>query len=111
MTMAGMPAEVVGQMRNERWWAELEAMAPTIAYDSEVMGDISRGGTVPTHLVGGVTIPTLVLCGGASPACMIDVGRQVVETMLNGRLDILEDQEHLVAPEILVPVLAEFFAD
>jgi len=31
--------------------------------------------------------------------------------MLNGRLDILEDQEHLVAPEILVPMLAEFFAD
>lgn len=110
MTTAGMPAEMVGQMRNEPWWAGLEAMAPTIAYDSEVMGDISRGGTVPIHLVGGVTIPALVLCGEASPAWMIDVGRQVADIMPNGRLRVLEGQEHVVAPDILAPVLAEFFA-
>jgi pimeloyl-ACP methyl ester carboxylesterase len=43
LTMAGMPAEMVGQMRNEPWWAGLEAMAPTLAYDSEVMGEITAG--------------------------------------------------------------------
>ncbi|MDQ3783864.1 MAG: alpha/beta hydrolase [Actinomycetota bacterium] len=110
MTTTGMPPEMVGQMRNEPWWAGLEAMAPTIAYDSEVMGDISRGGTIPTDLLGAVTVPALVLCGGASPDWMIDIGRQVADGMPKGRLDVLEGQEHVVPPEILVPVLAEFLA-
>jgi pimeloyl-ACP methyl ester carboxylesterase len=63
----GMPREMVGGMRRSPRWAGLETIAPTLAYDSEVMGDISRGGTIPADLVGGVTVPALVLCGGASP--------------------------------------------
>jgi hypothetical protein len=66
-----MPQEMVDQVRKSPRWAELEAMAPTMAYDSEDMGDISRGGTIPADLLDAVTIPTLV--GGASPAWMIDV--------------------------------------
>jgi pimeloyl-ACP methyl ester carboxylesterase len=111
MTTVGMPREMVDGMRRSPRWAALEAIAPTLAYDSEVMGDISRGGTIPADLVGGVTVPALVLCGGASPAWMIDVGRQVAEAMPNGRHRILEGQEHVVAPEVLAPVLVEFFAD
>ena len=74
------------------------------------MGD-RRGGTIPTDLLGAVTVPALVLCGGASPAWMIDVGRQIADGMPNGRLRVLAGQEHVVAPDVLVPVLVEFFAD
>jgi pimeloyl-ACP methyl ester carboxylesterase len=111
MTTVGAPPEVIGQMRNEPWWAGMEAIAPTLAYDSEVMGDSSRGGTIPVDLVGRVTVPTLVLCGGASPAWMIDIGRQIADAMPNGQQCVLEGQEHVVAPEVLAPVVAEFFAD
>jgi pimeloyl-ACP methyl ester carboxylesterase len=110
MTTMGMPQEMVEGMRHTPRWAELEAMAPTMAYDSAVMGDISRGGAVPTDLAGRVTTETLVLVGGASPEWMIDVGRQVAEALPNGRLRVLEGQEHVVPPEVLVPVLKEFFA-
>lgn len=48
---------MVSQMRNEPWWAGMEAMAPTIAYDSEVMGHLSMGSTIPTDLLGAVTVP------------------------------------------------------
>ena len=89
----------------------MEAIAPTLAYDSEVMGDISRGGTIPADLVGAVTVPALVLVGGASPAWMIDVGRRIADAMPKGRHVILEGQEHVVVPEVLAPVLVEFFAD
>jgi hypothetical protein len=41
---------------------------------------------------------------------MIDTGRQLADAMPNGRHRVLEGQEHVVAPEVLVPVLAEFFA-
>jgi hypothetical protein len=40
---------------------------------------------------------------------MTDVGRRLAEAMPNGRHRVLEDQEHVVPPEVLVPVLAEFF--
>lgn len=109
MTTMGMPHEMIEGMRSSPRWAELEAMAPTFAYDSEIMGD-GAGGTVPTDLVGRVTTETLVLAGGASPDWMIDVGRQVADTLPNGRHRVLEGQEHVVPPEVLVPVLAEFFA-
>jgi Alpha/beta hydrolase family len=106
----GMPQEMVDEMRQTPRWAELEAMAPTMAYDSEVMGDIGSGGAVPTDLAGRVRSETLVLVGGASPQWMIDVARQVAEAMPHGRNRVLEGQEHVVPPELLVPVLAEFLA-
>jgi pimeloyl-ACP methyl ester carboxylesterase len=109
MTTMGMPQEMVSQMRHTPRWAELEAMAPTLAYDSEIMGDGSTGGAVPTDLLGRVTTESLVLVGGASPAWMIDVGRQIADGLPNGRHAVLEGQEHVVPPEVLVPVLAEFF--
>ena len=76
----------------------------------EVMGDIGRGGAVPTDLAGRVRSETLVLVGGASPEWMIDVARQVADALPHGRYSVLEGQEHVVPPEILVPVLAEFLA-
>jgi pimeloyl-ACP methyl ester carboxylesterase len=109
MTTVGMPEEMVEGMRAEPWWAGMEAVPPTLLYDSEIMGDISRGGTIPTDLLGAVTAPTLVLCGGASPEWMIDVGGRIAEGLPDGRLGVLEGQEHVVPPEILASVLTEYF--
>jgi pimeloyl-ACP methyl ester carboxylesterase len=105
----GMPPEMVEGMRHTPRWAELEAMAHTMAYDSEIMGDISTGGAVPTDLAGRVRNETLVIVGGASPQWMIGVGEQVADALPNGRHMVLEGQEHVVPPEVLVPVLEEFF--
>ena len=106
MTTVGMPQEMVKGMRHTPRWTELEAMAPTLAYDSEIMGDSS---TVPTDLVARVAAESLVLVGGASPEWMSDVGKQVADALPNGQHMVLEGQEHVVPPEVLVPVLAEFF--
>ena len=104
----GMPSEVINGMSQD---SRTLAMAHTMAYDSEIMGDISRGGTIPADLLNIVTIPTLVLVGGASPEWMIDVSRRLAEGLPNGRHCVLEGQEHVVPPDVLVPVLEEFFAD
>jgi pimeloyl-ACP methyl ester carboxylesterase len=108
MIATGMPAELAKAMRTEPWWAAMEAMAPTMVYDSEIMGDLN-GGVVPTELVASVTVPTLVLCGGASPDWMIAVGRQICAGLPAGTLRVLEGQEHVVPPEVLAPVLVDFF--
>jgi pimeloyl-ACP methyl ester carboxylesterase len=109
-TLVGMPPDMVEEMRRGPGWPALEALAHTLAYDSAVMGDVSRGGAVPTDVARGVTTPTLVLVGGASPDWMIEVGRELADTVQDGRHRILEGQEHVVPPEILAPVLKEFLA-
>jgi hypothetical protein len=58
-----------------------------------------------------VTVLALVLTGGADYPWMTDVGRRLADAMPNGPHGVLEGQEHSVPPEVLVPVLAEFFAD
>lgn len=102
----GLPRESVDEMSQD---ASLVAMAHTLAYDSEVMGDIGTGGTMPTGAARAVTVPALVLCGGESPGWMIGVGGQVADVMPEGRQMILEGQEHFAPPGVLAPVLAEFF--
>jgi len=101
---------MVEGMRQTPRWAELEAMAPTLAYDSEIMGDIGRDGTVPVGQAGRVTVPALVLTGGADYPWMTDVGRRLADAIPNGHHRVLEGHEHVVPPEVLVPVLTEFFA-
>ncbi|HSK26419.1 MAG TPA: alpha/beta hydrolase [Jiangellales bacterium] len=109
LTTVGLPPDTVEQLRSEPSWPGMVAMAPTLAYESEVMGDRS-GGTIPVDEAGRVGVPALVLTGGASPAWMIDIGRQVAAAMPRGRHEVLEGQEHVVAPEILAPVLAGFLS-
>ena len=41
---------------------------------------------------------------------MIDVGKQIAEVLPNGRHGVLAGPEHVVAPGVLVPMLANFFA-
>jgi pimeloyl-ACP methyl ester carboxylesterase len=107
----GMPREMVDEMRQIPRWAELEEIAPTLANDSEVMGDVGRDGTIPVNRAGAVTVPALVLTGGADHPWMTDVGRRLAEVLPQGRHRVLEGQEHGVPPEVLVPVLRGFLAD
>jgi hypothetical protein len=42
---------------------------------------------------------------------MTDVGRRLAEVLPRGRHRVMEGQEHVVPPEVLVPVLTGFFVD
>jgi hypothetical protein len=83
MTMVGTPAEMIAQMRGAPMWPALEALAPSLAHDSAVMGD-SRGASMPTERLAAVAVPTLVLDGGASPAWIREVARRVATTLPKG---------------------------
>ncbi|MFE9398849.1 alpha/beta fold hydrolase [Streptomyces flavidovirens] len=107
MSVVGLPPEVVAQVRDTPMWPELEALAPTLAYDDAVMGD----GTVPAERLASVRPPVLVVDGGASPPAMRDAVRRVAEAVRRGRHRTLTGQVHDVAPHVLSPVLREFFAE
>jgi pimeloyl-ACP methyl ester carboxylesterase len=105
MTTWGAEASAVAGMRQTPIWPLFEAVAPTLAYDDAIMGD----GAVPTARLASITVPTLVMAGGASPAFMLDAAQEAAHALPGARLRILEGQTHDVAPEVLTPVLVEFF--
>jgi len=105
MTTWGAPAEAVAGMRQTPVWPLFESVAPTLAYDAAIMGD----GSVPAERLASITVPTLVIAGGASPAFMDTAAQAVAHTMPNTKHSTLEGQTHDVAPQALAPMLVEFF--
>jgi pimeloyl-ACP methyl ester carboxylesterase len=106
----GMPEEMVGEMESWPSWPGLLALAPTLAYDSAVMGDGSRGGAIPEDVAARASRPALVLVGDQSPPFMADVGHRLAELLPDGRFRALEGQGHEAAPEVVAPVVAEFLS-
>jgi len=104
----GMADEVVDDLRSSPMWPGLLAVAPTLAYDSAVMGDVDRGGAVPEDIATRAARPGLVLVGGESPWFMVDVARRLAGLLPDARHRVLDGQGHVVPPKILTPVVAEF---
>lgn len=105
MTNVGVPAQAVAGIRAQPGWAMLEAIAPTLAYDDEVLA----GGRVPRDLTSTITVPALVLGGGASPEGLRQAAKATAEALPTAEHRTLDGQTHDVAPDTLAPVLVEFF--
>jgi pimeloyl-ACP methyl ester carboxylesterase len=119
-----IPAEFVVGMRNAPMptddgsmqppaWAEMEAVAHTLAYDGTIMGGTMSGKPLPTERAKqwtAATMPTLVITGGNSEAFFHAGAQALVDILPHARHRILEGQDHAVAPTALAPVLIEFFA-
>ena len=105
--VVGLPDEFAAFAKTQPWWPWQEALAHTLAYDAEIMGDYS----LPADEVARATIPTLVLDGGASFDFLGATAAALAKALPNGRRQSLAGQEHNVDPTVLGPALAEFFAD
>ncbi|HEX7736179.1 MAG TPA: alpha/beta hydrolase [Ktedonobacteraceae bacterium] len=110
MTQAvDIPPEGVTQARNSPMWPSLEAIAHTIAYDGTIMGDTMYGSSEPLQKWASVSMPTLVMDGGNSPAYMHHAAEKLASILPNARHHRCSGQDHGVADEVLAPALAEFF--
>jgi pimeloyl-ACP methyl ester carboxylesterase len=105
----GVPAEFLGQMRNQPMWPEMETVAHTLAYDGAIMGDNVSGNPLPAGQWASATSPTLVMDGGASPQWLRKAAQAIAEVLPNPQYRTLEGQTHGVEGEALAPVLVEFF--
>lgn len=111
MTVAvQVPAEFIAEMRNSPMWAAAEAVAHTLSYDGAIMGDTMSGSPAPLARFASVTVPTLVMDGGASPLYMHHAAQALADVLPNVQRRTLEGQDHGAAPDVLVPVLVEFFS-
>jgi pimeloyl-ACP methyl ester carboxylesterase len=103
----GVSDKQVQAMKRMAMWRGLERLAPTLAYDSDILGE---GHSLPTALLAGITTPTLVMHGGAGTPAMRDTAQAISEAIPKAQLRTLAGQTHGVRPKVLAPVLAEFFA-
>ncbi|WP_367320660.1 alpha/beta fold hydrolase [Streptomyces sp. HUAS ZL42] len=105
LRLTGMAEAMIQGARQSPMWAGMEAIAPTLAYDDAVMG----GGLVPRERLASITVPVLAVAGSASPAWLRQAVKAVADAVPQGTYRTLEDQTHMVDPNVLAPVLAGFF--
>jgi pimeloyl-ACP methyl ester carboxylesterase len=106
LAAAGMPTEMIEATSSD---PTMQGLASTMVYDHEVMGDFA-GGTIPEDLVRAIRIPTLVIAGGESPDFFREIASRIVELLPDGRLSILEGQDHGAPADVVAPVVAQFLA-
>lgn len=106
-----MPEQAVDGMKQGPFWAELEKIAPTIAYDGAFVQGTMSGRLLDPARWSGVTQPVLVIDGGASETFMHTGADALAAVLPNAERRTLEGQTHDVAADVLAPVLAEFFAE
>jgi pimeloyl-ACP methyl ester carboxylesterase len=97
MGMVGLPEAMIAGMRESPYWAQGEALAPTLAYDAAVM----RDGALPTDALARITAPTTVLSGGASPDWMGEAAAAAAAGIPGARHEVLPGQTHDVVADVL----------
>jgi pimeloyl-ACP methyl ester carboxylesterase len=105
MAHVGVPAQAIAGMRGQpAAWAPLEAIAPTLAYDDRLLD----GSGVPRERAAAVTVPALVVSGGASPAALQLAAKATAEAIPGGQHRTLDGQTHDVDPDALAAVVVDF---
>jgi pimeloyl-ACP methyl ester carboxylesterase len=110
MTVAvNIPAEYIESMKQSPMWESSVAVAHTIAYDGEIMGDTMWGDPASLEQFATITTPTLVMDGGESPSFMHNGAETLANILPNAQHRRLPGQDHGAADEVLTPALVEFF--
>lgn len=107
MQFAGMPAGQLAGIRYAPFWPVMEAVGHTLAYDHTAI--LGPEAAIPRDLAARVTAPALVMSGSNSFPFMKATAETLSTIIPHARLRMLEGQTHEVNPEILAPVLREFF--
>lgn len=105
MALVGMPQPMIEQVKQSPYFPAMAAMAHTLPYDVA----LANGGVAPTGRLEKVTVPTLAIAGGASPAWATNAAQVIAEYVPEATYVVLQGQDHNVSDEVLAPVLAQWF--
>lgn len=105
----GMPPTVIEQQRHAPHWPALVAKAPTLIYEYELKG-LQGDALVPVDTLARITIPLQAMAGGASPDWMRTVSKRVAHSVQDGTYVEVSGQGHMIPPEVVAPLLREFFS-
>jgi pimeloyl-ACP methyl ester carboxylesterase len=109
MRSVGVPAVGLFVMQFAPPWKKLTAVAHTLPYDLRILGDTGSGRPLPTDRWAAIAAPTLVMDGGKSPQYMRNGAKALAERIAGAGYRTLSGQTHLLKPQAVAPVLAEFF--
>ncbi len=106
----GIPAEYLGDMKQDlAMWSGVTGVAHTLAYDAAFVGDVMQGKPLPRDRWVNVTMPVLVVDGGASDAWIHHGADALANVLPHASRHTLAGQTHMIDPNVLAPVLIEFF--
>jgi pimeloyl-ACP methyl ester carboxylesterase len=103
-SVVAAPAQVLTRMEGSPAWPALEALTHTLPYDIALAGD--QG--VPASLAA-IATPVLVLGGSTSPDWFHRTVQETAAVIPGAKLVMMEGYDHGVPPEVIAPVLTEFF--
>lgn len=107
----GVPAFFVMMMQFMPVWSKLKSVAHTLPYDTILTVDYQKGKPLPDEAWNSITIPTLVISGSKSHTWMRNAMHSLANILPNAKYQTLEGQSHIVKPEVLAPMLVDFFGD
>jgi pimeloyl-ACP methyl ester carboxylesterase len=109
LKFSGAPEDVIAKMKGSPAWPGMVAMAPTLRFDTAVVGDDR---SVPVDIAAKVKAITLVMDGGASLGpmpFMRATADKLGKTIPGAQRQVVEGQAHDVSPKVLAPILLKFF--
>ena len=105
----GVPRFFIAVMRWTPIWSKLKASAATLPHDAALVEEHQRGKPLAGSRWSSVTIPTLVMDGGKSPAWMRNGTQALARALPNAQYRTLPGQTHDVKAKAIAPALIEFF--
>jgi pimeloyl-ACP methyl ester carboxylesterase len=113
MQLAGSPQEDIDNAKNSTMWEDLKKIAPTLAYDAACLGNdgppVDRLLKINQHTLvatGSIIDPRM---SGLQPSFFADAADVISQSIPNSTRQTIENQSHVVDPQILAGVLKEFF--
>lgn len=105
MESLGTPPDAMEGMKKSVEWKAMERVGHTLVYDFEVLGD----GVVPVELAKSIEVPTQVMDGEKSFDSLHVTADTLAKNIPSARRTTLKNQTHEASPEVIAPVLEEFF--
>jgi pimeloyl-ACP methyl ester carboxylesterase len=99
-----LPEQMLAQIDDAPWVSALEPLTPTLPYELAV-----TGGGIPTAELNKITAPVLILGGSNSPDWFRRSVAEQAAAIPGAQLTMLHGYDHNAPPEILTPILIDFF--
>lgn len=107
MSGIGLPPEAIAGARQSPMWAGMLALAPTLVYDTQCLGDVEH--RVPVDLLSKLRVPALFVSSTASPEWLQRAAQECAAAAPDGTHRAFEGEFHSIATDVLAPALAEFY--
>jgi pimeloyl-ACP methyl ester carboxylesterase len=93
-------------IKDAPWWPQMTAVAHTLPYDLTLVGDSS----VPSERLARIRVKVLGMYGGASPEWAGNAIAAVTAAIRDAESRVLDGQTHAAAPDVVAPVLIDYFS-